>query len=192
MRTLRRNSRLLPLLLSCLLLTGCTGPALRLNFLHGASGERSGSTETSSWAEYETMSGNELSFITLEEADPLEFRFQITTRAGSLAVSVRDSRNEEIFCAEYDKTAAFTLPLEKDGLYAVTMTGNNHTGGYRITWGAPDHRDTAGLPNNPDAPDGNGREETPNRPGAAEPGGPDAPDGNGPKEAPGRKEATAP
>ena len=160
MRTLRRNSRLLPLLLSCLLLTGCTGPALRLNFLHGASGERSGSTETSSWAEYETMSGNELSFITLEEADPLEFRFQITTRAGSLAVSVRDSRNEEIFCAEYDKTAAFTLPLEQDGLYAVTMTGNEHSGGYRIHWGGPDDPPAgpgSGVsPAQPDAPDGPG------------------------------------
>ena len=121
----------------CLLLSlaGCGSVNYRVNTVHFANRERSGSTEQSFWSEYDTMSGTELNYITLEEGGPLEFRITVTTTGGSLTVAVNDPEGDEIYNESYDGDAAFTLPVEAEGKYRIAMKGDGHGGGYVIEWG---------------------------------------------------------
>ncbi len=84
---------------------------------------------------YHKFSGNRSTRIHVDEGKPVEVKVDIVTSAGKINLSIIDGEKKPVYEGTDIPTSDFTVKLDKAGDYTVTLTGKDHKGKYKISWG---------------------------------------------------------
>ena len=120
---------LLIIVLTIILLSGCT---------YGSySSTRAVEISTSSQMSmsYEKFNGYKATSIKVKEGNPVDVNVDIVSNTGKLDMSITDEKDHSVYEGKDIPTSSFSVSLDKPGDYKLIVSGEKHSGSYKITWG---------------------------------------------------------
>ncbi|WP_334073029.1 MULTISPECIES: hypothetical protein [Paenibacillus] len=117
---------ILALMMSALLLTSCESTQMAVET----------NTSTTMTMKYAKFTGQKEKTIQVEDGRPLDVGFEVTTDAGQLDISLTDEQGNHFYQGKQIQTSSFTVHLDQPGSYRVDVKGNQHKGGFAISWGS--------------------------------------------------------
>ncbi|AEY66436.1 hypothetical protein [Clostridium sp. BNL1100] len=120
---------LLIIVLTIILLSGCT---------YGSySSTRAVEISTSSQMSmsYEKFNGYKATSIKVKEGNPVDVNVDIVSNTGKLDMSITDEKDHSVYEGKDIPTSSFSVSLDKPGDYKLKVSGEKHSGSYKITWG---------------------------------------------------------
>lgn len=83
---------------------------------------------------YSSFEGYKYRKLKLKEGDELNLNIEVTTKEGTLIISLTDKDDNEVFKVENPvEPIAETIKIEEDSTYTLKIEGE-HKGSYNITW----------------------------------------------------------
>lgn len=67
---------------------------------------------------------------------------EVTTQAGTLHLEIAQPGQEPVYTGNLTESSSFTVNLQP-GIYAVTVRGEDHAGGFRLNWPADAEKEDA-------------------------------------------------
>lgn len=115
----------LALMVAALLLTSCETAQMAVE-TH---------TPTSMSMKYDKFTGQKEKSIQVEEGQPLEVGFEITTDSGQLDISLTDGQGNPSYQGKQIQTSSFIVQLDQPGNYHLVVKAKQHKGSFGISWG---------------------------------------------------------
>lgn len=91
------------------------------------------STDSSAGMTYARYNSTESYAVRLSQ--PGAIAVEVTTQAGTLHLEIAQSGQEPVYTGNLTESDGFTVNVQP-GTYAVTVRGENHAGGFRLSWPA--------------------------------------------------------
>ncbi|WMJ81097.1 hypothetical protein RBU49_02245 [Clostridium sp. MB40-C1] len=121
---LRRISLSMVLFLIISLLMGCSGGSYKIS-----KGDIKAS-DNSINGNYGSFTGNYFKKVKFEKNEDIKFDFEISNIKGKISAKVKDSQENTV--AEIDKSKL--VKMDKADTYTIQVEGENHEGGFVLTW----------------------------------------------------------
>ncbi|EPR13205.1 hypothetical protein [Ruminiclostridium papyrosolvens] len=84
---------------------------------------------------YERFNGYNATPIKVKEGNPIDVSVDIVSNKGKLDMSITDEKGQSVYEGKDIPTSSFSVRLDKDGDYKLKVSGEKHSGSYKITWG---------------------------------------------------------
>ena len=84
---------------------------------------------------YERFNGYKATSIKVKEGNPIDVNVDIVSTKGKLDVSITDEKGHSVYEGKDIPTSSFSVRLDKPGDYKLKVSGEKHSGSYKITWG---------------------------------------------------------
>lgn len=124
-----RNVILLLLIFTIVTLSGCTygsGSTFKSVEIN---------TSTKMSMSYSRFNGYRTTPIHVKKGESVQINANIVSKEGKLNMSITDEKDKYIYQGKDIPTSSFTVTLDKEGDYKLTVNGEKHSGSYKITWG---------------------------------------------------------
>lgn len=86
---------------------------------------------------YLKFNGHKSTKIHVKAGEPIDVKVNIVTTKGKIGLSIVDEKDKPVYEGKDIPTSDFTVSLEKEGDFTITVKGENHKGKYKISWGKP-------------------------------------------------------
>lgn len=91
------------------------------------------STDSAAGMTYARYNGTESYTVRLPHSGAVAV--EVTTQAGTLHLEIAQPGQEPVYTGNLTESGSFTVNLQP-GIYAVTVRGEDHAGGFRLDWSA--------------------------------------------------------
>lgn len=98
------------------------------------------STDSSAGMTYALYNGTESYTVRLPQSGAIAV--EVTTQAGTLHLEIAQPGQEPVYTGNLTESDGFTVNV-RPGTYAVTARGEDHAGGFRLSWPADAEKEDA-------------------------------------------------
>ena len=98
------------------------------------------STDFSAGMTYALYNGTESYTVRLTQSGAIAV--EVTTQAGTLHLEIAQPGQEPVYTGNLTESDGFTVNIQT-GTYAVTVRGEDHAGGFRLSWPADAEKEDA-------------------------------------------------
>lgn len=84
---------------------------------------------------YERFNGYKATSVKVKEGNPIDVNVVIVSEKGKLNMSIADEDGHSVYEGKDIPTSSFSVKLHKSGDYKIKVSGEKHSGSYKITWG---------------------------------------------------------
>lgn len=84
---------------------------------------------------YERFNGYKATYVKVKEGNPIDVNVVIVSEKGKLNMSIAGEDGHSVYEGKDIPTSSFSVKLHKSGDYKIKVSGEKHSGSYKITWG---------------------------------------------------------
>lgn len=84
---------------------------------------------------YERFNGYKATSVKVKEGNPIDVNVVIVSEKGKLNMSIAGEDGHSVYEGKDIPTSSFSVKLHKSGDYKIKVSGEKHSGSYKITWG---------------------------------------------------------